>query len=262
MTELGREPKRKVHKVEEVTVTKEVDFHDHDGVVSGDVTQGGVIRGDGNLLICGEVTGAPNHPCLIEVAGQAVLERSVCHARIKAREVVASGDVDKSSLRLDLGATVKGSLLESEVCLGTHSADLARLRRFRADQQNVKEEIQALSQTNSLAARKFIKTYRQVDMSFGGILKPGKRELVVDLTTFYKAVKGKSFEEVDKALEEFILRVLVGGLTRNNKHYISQNPSRQKVFLRLIEEIRRHLLSVRNLDKLKEDLEEVSKRKG
>ena len=46
-------------------------------------------------------------------------------------------------------------------------------------------------------------------------------------------------------------------LTRSNKHYVSQNSSRHKIFLKVIEELREHIMVVRRADSLREQLDSL-----
>ena len=100
-----------------------------------------------------------------------------------------------------------------------------------------------------------------MDLKMGAVLGAQGRDLRVDLKPFYVAVRNRSPEEVDRALEEFFLRVVVGVLARSNRHYISRNPSRHKVFLKLVEELRKHIQLVREADKLADSLQFLSERR-
>ncbi len=247
------EQERQVHTVEEVTMEGGVvDFRDRNGVVSGNIYQGGVIRGDGDVLIQGAVKGEPQHPCKIEVAGAAVMESPVVDANITARRIVVHGDVAQSKMQVDLGAEVSGDLMETEVSLGNRTRDIHTLRHLRLEQKNSERNLDELKVRIGLTGRRFVRDYPQVELKMGYILVPTGRELRVDLKSFYKAVSDRDPEAVDRALEEFYLRVMVGSLTRVNRHYISRNPSRHKIFLKLIEDLRLHIMDIRQGDKLQE----------
>ncbi|MBK35844.1 MAG: hypothetical protein CME26_09985 [Gemmatimonadetes bacterium] len=53
------------------------------------------------------------------------------------------------------------------------------------------------------------------------------------------------------------MRVVVGMITRTNKAYISQNPSRHRIFLKVIQELREHVMLVRRADELKNTVERL-----
>lgn len=242
-----------MHMVKDVTMEAGVvDFRDRNGVVSGNVYQGGVIRGDGDLLIHGTMEGAEQHPCTVEVGGAVVLEEAAAFATIQAREIHAKSDVHDSSITLDLGAEVRGSLSNTSVSLGNRSTDILTARQLRQEELRLEQQLGELVVRTSSAARRFLRDYPQVDLKLGNVLIPTQRELKVDLGPFYQAVGGRSPAEIDRALEEFYLRVMVGALTRANRHYISRNPSRHKIFLKLIDDLRRHIFTVRELDELQQ----------
>ncbi len=122
------------------------------------------------------------------------------------------------------------------------------MKRLRVDFQAVHQELSELEVRLGSVARQFVRDYHQVDLRLGNILNPTSKQLEVDLQPFYKALGDRSEAETDKALQEFYLRGVVGVLTRNNKGYMAQNPSRHKIFLKMIEEFRGHLVVVRRED--------------
>jgi hypothetical protein len=229
-----------------------VEFHDLNGVVSGNLFQGAVVRGGADLTIEGKVEGDPRHPCNIEISGTVTIEKSVEHAKIKAKELVIWGNAVGWKAQVDRGVEVQGNVSESEISLGNRTLELGQLRRVRADNKKLETQLKELDVRIGLGGRRFLRDYPQVNLQMGSILVPEKKELKVDLQSFYNAVKDRPPEAVDKALEEFYLKVMVGCLTRENKHYISRNPSRHKVFLKLIEDLREHILSIRSADKIRD----------
>jgi hypothetical protein len=247
------EPVQRTRTVDDVTMESGVvEFHDLDGVVSGRMSQGAVVRGGADLTIEGQVAGDPQHPCNIEVAGSVTIEKSVEYAKIQARELIIWGDVIGGKVQVDRGVEIQGEVSESEFSMGNPTAELAQLRHVRTDLKKLETQLKELDVRIGLGGRRFLRDYPQVNLQMGSILVPDKKELKVDLQSFYQAVKGRPPEVVDKALQEFYLRVMVGSLTRENKHYISRNPSRHKIFLKLIEDLRGHILSIREADKLRD----------
>jgi len=249
---------RKVRTVEDVTMGEgALDFYDSDGVISGNIYRGGVVRGLGDVTVQGMVSGEPNSLSTIDIRGIFVAECSVAGAKISARHAVVKEDVAHSTIRSELGAEVGGDLSETLVTLGQRSGEIQTLRQYRVDAQRIKQALDELKIRIGLAARRFVRDYPEVELQLGGILTPTRRELRVDLRPFYQAVENQSPENVERALEEFYLRVMVGMLTRANRSYVSRNPSRHKVFLKLIEELRRHILAVRESDMLQERTKEL-----
>ena len=250
------ETESSVRVVKDVTMEGgEVNFGDANGEVTGDVRRGGVIRGDGHLTIKGNVLGDPRGTCEIDVAETVVFEKSVRHATIRARHIVVLGDVLDTEAHSDLGMEVRGQLADSSVSLGYRTAEIQTLKHLRVEFQSAHKELNEIEVRHGSAARKFVRDYHQVDLRLGDILNPTGRELKVDLSSFYKALGDRTPEETDKALQEFYLRVVVGMLTRSNKQYIMQNPSRHKIFLKVIEELRVHITVVRRMDALRASVE-------
>lgn len=235
----------------------EVDFGDCDGEITGDILRGGIVRGDGHVSVKGNVLGDPRGRCEIDVAETVVLEKNVQHAKVRARHIVILGDVLDSEVHSDLGVEVRGGLTDSSVSLGYRSGEIQTLKRLRVDFKAVHQELSEIEVRLGSAGRHFVRDYHQVDLKLGNILVPTQRELKIDLTPFYKALGKRSPEETDKALQEFYLRVVVGMLTRSNKPYVSQNPSRHKIFLKVIEELRGHFMVVRRADALREQMEQL-----
>jgi hypothetical protein len=239
--------------LDEVTLeTGEVDFHDADGVVSGNIFRGAVLRGRGNLAVEGGIEGAVGSRAVVEILGDVTIDQSVIGAKISARNIVISGDISECTIQAEGYLEVHGTLLKSVVSVGSRASMIRSLNQKRSTIRTVNQKISELSVQTSSAARKFVRDYPQVDLKMGNILDPGKRELFVRLDQFYSAVGSADTAKIDKALEEFFLRVVVGMLKRNNREYVSRNPSRHKIFLKLIDELRVHILKIRELDKLLE----------
>lgn len=253
----------RVVTLDEVTMDKgTIDFHDHDGVISGNVYRGAVLRGDCNISVEGEIAGVPETRSVIEVKGDVQVEQSATGAKITACNVVIAGDTSGCQILAEGYLELHGNLSSSQINLGSRTGAIKALNHKRLEAKTVDQKISELTVQTSSAARKFVRDYPQVDLKMGNILVPLKRELRVRLQQFYNAVGTTETDKVDKALEEFYLRVVVGMLTRNNKAYISRNPSRHKIFLKLIEELRLHVLKIRALDKYQEQKTKLLKESG
>ncbi|MDA0747390.1 MAG: hypothetical protein O2954_12785, partial [bacterium] len=242
-----------VHTVDGVTLDGgAVEFHGQEGVITGNVQEGGVVRSDTDVVVQGELEGTENRPCNIDVGGFLKVDKSVTHAKIRARRVIIRGDVSHSVVHSDEGVEIRGNLSETSLTVGNRTTDLQTLRQLRVEYHRFDQQLDELKVRIGLGSRRFVRDYPQVDLQMGHILMPMPRELRVDLRPFYQAVKERDVAAVDKALEEFYLRVMVGALTRANKHYVSRNPSRHKVFLKLVEDLRVHIITIRSADKLQD----------
>ena len=205
----------------------------------------------------GDVLGAAESTCVIEMGGHVLFEQSIVGAKIRGYSIVVMGDVSVCQLQSDTHIEIHGNFSSGEVALGARAEDIKQLNTLRMEEHTAENHLRELKVQTSLTARKFIRDYPQVELKMGNILVPQRRELRVDLQQFYNAVDVDDQDKVDRALDEFFLRVVVGMLTRNNKDYISRNPSRHKIFLKLIEDLRKHLLKVREIDKLEDRIRVV-----
>ena len=258
----GEDNERPVRRVETVSSEAgDVDFGDNDGLVEGDVRPGAVIRGSGNVHIQGALTGVADQACRVEATGNVTVDGSVDEARLRGRRIRIGGDVANGRIAADLNVEIHGSIEASEVSLGNRTADLARLSELRADYERLETRLGEFRVKVGAGGRRFVRDYPQVDLATGGVIVQTKREILVDLSPFYKAVAGRTPDEVDKALEEFYLRVMVGSLTRANRLYVSRNPGRQKIFLKLIEDLRNHVRTVREADRIQGASGEVLRRR-
>ena len=247
--------------VDEVTLDGgAIDFRERNGVVSGNVYRGGVVRGDGDVVVKGNVSGVPQSRCSFSVEGALEIEQGAAFASIKAHHIIVKGDVDGCSLVSDTGIEIHGDLSDSQASVGNRTYEIKLLNQVRVERKQIELKLDELRIRTGSAARKFLRDYPQVDLKMGNILVPLRRELKVDLKQFYLVLKTSDSEKIDQALEEFYLRMVVRTLTRSNRYYISQNPSRHKVFLRLIEELRNHILKVREVDKLETQAQELERK--
>ena len=106
----------------------EVNFGDQNGLIEGAVYRNSVITGRGHVAIRGDVLGDDQGTCQIEVDETLVIEKSVRHARIRARQIVIGGDVRDTELHSDLGVEIRGDLSESIVSLGYRSGEIQDLK--------------------------------------------------------------------------------------------------------------------------------------
>jgi len=235
-----------------------LDFFQNDGVVTGNVHRGGVVHGQGDVTVQGEIAGNEQGPGVVDIGGIAVVENSVSHAKVSARHMVIKGDVSDSVLRSELGGEVQGSLSDTQVTLGCRTGEIQTLRQCRVETQRIQRDMDELKVKIGLGGRRFVRDYPEVDLQLGEILVPLRKELRVDLRSFDEAIEGQEVANVDRALEEFYMRVMVGMLTRSNRHYVSRNPNRHKIFLKLIEGLRKHILAVHEYDMQKKRIMELA----
>ncbi len=256
----GTDRQRPLHSLEEVTAENgDLDLGAQDGLVTGDILRDAVVGGGGDLHVQGSLKGEPDHPCRIEVTGHVRIDGAAEQSRIQGRTICVVGDVAGGQLEADFDIEVGGGLIDTEASIGNRRADLSRLAHLKADYDKLEKRLTEAKVKVHAASHRFANDYPQVDLAMGGIIVPMEREVRIDLAPFYEAVADRTPDEIDKALEEFFLRVVVGALTRANRRYVNRNPGRQKIFLKLIEELRSHVLVARAADRLQEAAGEVLK---
>jgi hypothetical protein len=89
------------------------------------------------------------------------------------------------------------------------------------------------------------------NLSIGKIIRQDKEGLVIDLSTFYEAVKGRSEVEIDKALQHFFAKAVLGLLTRLNLGYIASGRGHQERFKRVVLKLQELVFKSREYDKFK-----------
>ena len=77
----------------------------------------------------------------------------------------------------------------------------------------------------------------------------------IDLGKFYRLVGDKGEEEVTVALKEFFAKGLIGLIGRLNRAYIARNPAHERVFLQLIQGLRKLVFLSRTVDVLMREME-------
>ena len=248
----------KARLVDEVNMDGGVlEFGDKDAEISGNVYAGGVIRGKRDIVIHGVVSGSSRSQCVVEGGGDVTLKKSVSFAKIRGHHIVAQGDVGDSKVYSDSGVEVGGNLSNTDVYLGSRSREIDLLRDVRKEIRRFQSQIDESKVRSRSKGRSFVSDYQQLDLRLGDILVPTKQGLTIDLEPFYNTLTGREESEVDRGLEEFFLKIVVSQLTRSNKDYISRNPSRHKIFFKLIGDLRECVLMARQEDKLRRTFQEA-----
>ncbi len=258
----GETGARQVLEMNEVTMQGgTVEIGDRDLRVAGGFFQGGVVRGEGGVSVRGHVSGSLLHRCVIEVGGDVTVEGDIRGARIRCRSLRAGGGLEQVEVLTDQGVEVGGSLKGAEVQVGMRGAEHLEIKTLMRDVSRQEADLTAMEGGMRMASRRFQRDYANIDIQFGNIITKSRRGVEVDLKDLYRILHDRSEEEVDKGLQEFFFKVIVGALTRANRVYVSQNPSRQNIFLKLVSELREHLMEVRTRDKIQTRLNAFEKRR-
>lgn len=249
---------RQLLEVSEITMQGgTLELGERDLKVSGNVYRGGVVRGLGGVSVQGHVAGSLTQRCVIEVGGDVVVNGDVQGARIRCRSLKVGGNLEEAEVLSDRAVEVGGGLTEAEVQVGMWGQEYAQIRTLVREIAHLEAELNAMDGRMRMASRRFLRDYGSIDAQFGNVITKSKRGIEVDLKDVYRILRDRSEEEVDRGLQEFFFKVIVGALTRTNRAYVSQNPSRQNIFLKLVSELREHIMEVRAKDKQQAHIREM-----
>jgi len=226
-----------------------LELGERDLKVAGNVYRGGVVRGVGGVSVQGHVAGSLTQRCVIEVGGDVAVKGDVQGARIRCRSLTVEGNLEQVEVLSDREVEVGGRLAEAEVQVGMWGQEYAQIRALARDISHGEAELNAMEGRIRMASRRFLRDYGTIDVQFGNVITRSRRGIEVDLKDIYRILRDRPEEEVDRGLQEFFFKVIVGALTRTNRTYVSQNPSRQNIFLKLVSELREHMMEVRARDK-------------
>jgi hypothetical protein len=169
------------------------------------------------------------------------------------------GNLEQVEVLSDREVEVGGRLAEAEVQVGMWGQEYAQIRGLARDISHGEAELNAVEGRIRMASRRFLRDYGTIDVQFGNVITRSRRGIEVDLKDIYRILKDRAEEEVDRGLQEFFFKVIVGALTRTNRAYVSQNPSRQNIFLKLVSELREHMMEVRARDKRQAHIQEIKR---
>ncbi|MSS72140.1 MAG: hypothetical protein EXS64_11710 [Candidatus Latescibacteria bacterium] len=252
------EVERQLLEVAEITMQGgTLELAERDLKVTGNVYRGGVVRGAGGVSVQGHVAGNLTQRCVIEVGGDVVVKGDVQGARIRCRSLKVGGNLEQAEVLSDRAVEVGGRLVDTEVQVGIWGQEFAQIRALMREMAHLEAELNAMDGRMRMASRRFLRDYGTIDVQFGNVITKSRRGIEVDLKDIYRILRDRSEEEVDRGLQEFFFKVIVGALTRTNRTYVSQNPSRQNIFLKLVSELREHIVEVRTRDKLQANLKAV-----
>jgi hypothetical protein len=196
---------------------------------------------------------------VIEVGGDVAVRGDVQGARIRCRSLKVEGNLEQVEVLSDREVEVGGRMAEAEVQVGMWGQEYAQIRALGRDISHGEAELNALEGRIRMASRRFLRDYGTIDVQFGNVLTKSRRGIEVDLKDIYRILRDRAEEEVDRGLQEFFFKVIVGALTRTNRTYVSQNPSRQNIFLKLVSELREHMMEVRTRDKRQDHTQEMKR---
>ena len=228
-------------------------------LVRGDVLGGVAVKITDALAVEGSVVGEISKPCRIEAVGDVIITGKVHHAEIRARTIHIGGEVRSSELVSCERIDVECDLIDVNVAAGDleFCARRARDHQLRFAQHRAKLEM-----LKKQLERDEVQLHKQCERTSKG-LKFGAAAIVlhepdrirIDRGKLYKLVGDKGEEEVTAALKEFFAKGLIGLVGRLNRAYIARNPAHERVFLQLIQGLRKLVFLSRRVDVLMREME-------
>ena len=228
-------------------------------LIRGDVSLGAVVRCAGAVVVEGKVEGVSDMPCRILAEGPVVVMGNVKHAHIRGRGIFFGRSTNESNLVAEDEIYVAGDVFNVVAQLGDAETirdkmDALRdvIRAGREEKEDLLQQIRHKRQQldNLLAA-----TGITFNLNIGQIIKYTDSGLMINLTSFYNALQGRSEREIDQALREFFAKAVLGVLTRLNKQYISAGKGHQTRFSTVVYRLQELVFDTRNYDRLVEQIQ-------
>jgi len=199
---------------------------------------GSVVRGQGSALIQGDVTGEPDLPCRLEVPGDAVITGAVDHAHISARRILVGASVRCSQLSAADAVEVSGDVERCRLNCGDYFAQVEGARAREAALEEARQHVEELRQRVAVEEKRLTKACQSVraplSLSVGRIVLHRDDAVTVDLSPFYRSVEWKTEADLERALNEFFAKGIVGVLTRVNRKHLLEVPTRGRAFAQLM----------------------------
>ena len=236
-----------------------IDSGDRNAIFRCEIPGGITLQGGGSLIVEGSVKGTDGNGCRISVLGDALVDGSVEHTQVNAANIRVRGTSRHSEL-----------VASDDIMLGEHLSDSRciagdfRERHRRVDE--LKRAISGVSQDRENLERQIALQERRVgracrttrsplDFNVPRIIQHETERVTVDLTQFAESVGASSDDRFELALNEFFAKGIVGILVKTNSRYVSDNLSREKVFLQLLKSLRELFIAVGKRDRAQAFLE-------
>ena len=236
-----------------------IDSGDRNAIFRCDIPEGITLQGSGSLIVEGSVKGTDGNSCRISVLGDALVEGSVEHSQINAATIRVGGTSRHSELVACNDIILGENLLESRCIVGDFRDQNQRIDELKRIISNVGEGHENLERQIKQQERrvgKACKTTRSpLNFNIPRVVEHAKDRVSVDLTSFAESIGESSDEKFELALNEFFAKGIVGILVRTNSQYVSDNLSREKVFLQLLKGLRELFVTVGKRDRAQASLE-------
>ena len=236
-----------------------IDSGDRNAIFRCDIHGGITLEGSGSLIVEGSVRGTDGNRCRISMLGDAFVDGSVEHSQINAANIRVRGTSRHSELVASNDIMLGENLLESLCIVGDFRELNQRVDELKRTISNVGEDQESLERQIKQQERRVgraCKTTRSpLDFNVPRIVQHDSDRVTVDLTAFAESLGESSDQKFELALNEFFAKGIVGILVKTNSQYVSDNLSREKVFLQLLKGLRELFAIVGKRDRAQASLE-------
>ena len=222
-------------------------------VVKGDVMPGAVVRGARSLVVEGAVLGSFNLTPQVDVGEDVVVLGYVRQAAICARRIRIGKDASRCRLKAGTDIEVGGDLVDVQIVSGESGNPRGGVEELEQRVVQCQQEREATLQQLRVEQKRLDKLLKATRIAFevniGQIVRRHRDRLEINLRPFYEVVGEKSEEEIDRALNEFFAKAVMGLLTRINRTYITGSPTQRQAFMTVVRRLHDLLFLTRNIDK-------------
>ncbi len=225
---------------------------DADARVAGDMAPATRANSHRSVRVDGALLGTPEQPCVIAAGGDIVVLGDVCHAILSGDSVRIGGSAHGCHVTAYRAAEVGGNLGVATLAVGGFESRLQQVARLRQEAMEAAHEHRLLQMRLGVEERRLarlLKVTRLVcEVALGQLIRPGSERLQVNLEAFYRVIGARPREQMEAALLDFFTRAVIGRLAHANQSYLRSNPNNQKVFLRVLADLRQLFVLTFQLD--------------
>lgn len=220
------------------------------------------LSGKRCVVIRGDFRGTQRSPNQVEIDGDLVVTGDIEEAQVSSNRIVVGGSVRSSQIRASLSADVAGDVVKSRLTAGDFQRSLKAIRELEADVGRLKEKLELDARGLRLRQREVFRIASMARLTLhvglGKFLQDDGSRLYVDLRPFYTIAGDRTDEDLNKAIDQFFHKVVVGALAKANRTRLIQSPSSQKTFKHLVRQLHELVRATRQSDLDERHLDEVN----
>jgi len=155
-------------------------------------------------------------------------------------------------------------LTDAKLNLGDYDQDKRHIDFLQARITDAYREHEATERQLKIDEKRIDRLFKNTRIvlasNVGQILQIRCNRVVVNLKPLYKILAGRSEEDVDKAMQEFFAKAIVGLLARANQNFlVSQSKHRQEIFKGVIKDVHKFFFLARKVDRQAAKVAEIDK---